>query len=392
MPLLNLKDRKIKSPWKSLAKSILSPYAPKNKLILREILKSYENLKSHEDFSIKKMGGYLSRNFDQNPKITILKKTPKPVSFQRVSTIQSDIPDDFLTISPQQTYISTRPFGIYVRRRSCNCVCCGETSKFQAKIDKFLPISHIKYFCQEKKKSNQINKIDFTSRKSKINVNAMDASISRSQNNIRASNFSPRIMFKSAMLKNPIESFIKNKRTSLVVSKEIEDLIELNNFEIKNQKKKEKFFQLKKVTENKVHENKVAEAIKWKYKPGEFLDKLLKKNERISKEIRIIYGKGNLDDIINEKKRSCSFSIQKKEDFINNAYDSKNQINFFKETVLKIKRIDGKKLPLLNSFHVNPDRNKKENSINKSLKGGRDVKRNYNLSCGNKIQVRRNIS
>ena len=65
MPLLNLKDQKIKSPWKSLAKSILSTYAPKNKLILREILKSHENLKSHEDFSIKKMGISFSRNFDQ---------------------------------------------------------------------------------------------------------------------------------------------------------------------------------------------------------------------------------------------------------------------------------------------------------------------------------------
>ena len=66
-----------------------------------------------------KKWGFLSREISiKNPKITTLKKTPKPVSFQRVSTIQIDIPDDLLTISPQQTYISTRPFGIFVRRRS----------------------------------------------------------------------------------------------------------------------------------------------------------------------------------------------------------------------------------------------------------------------------------
>lgn len=377
MPTFNIKDRKKSgSPWKSIAKSILSPYIPKNKLLLREMLRNHENTRNISEFSIRKVAVSLSKNLDKKP-IKIKQKIKSNIH-SRVETTPTDIVNDIFSIFPQQSNVSSKKFSIFVRRRSCHCELCGANTKLEEKINKLLPHTHIKYFIQEEKRRlKSMNERPMHLEKIMTRVKAKTkvgmAFMPKSQNTIIVTNNIQNSMLRSAMLKNPIESFTKKRRSSMshhyAEKKEVErsnqeNSIEMNTFDLHDQSANLKEVKFQSSSKLKNTGNKVKDAIKWKYKPGAFLDKLLTKNEKLSNEIREIYGKRfNLDDFIPIKRDSNSVPTIKKADFINNAYDTTRQLKFLKGEITG-RRV--KKLPVIQSFHVNSSRNANESSINKS--------------------------
>ena len=378
MPTFNMKDRKKSgSPWKSIAKSILSPYIPKNKLLLREMLKNHENTRNVSEFSIRKVAVSLSKNLDKKP--VKIKQKMKSNTHLRVETTPNDLVNDIFSIFPQQSHVSSQKFSIFVRRRSCHCELCGANTKFEEKINKLLPHTHIKYFIQEEKKRlKSMNERPMHFEKIKTRVKSKTkvamAFVPKSQNTIMVTNNAQNSTLRSAMLKNPIESFTKRRRSSIShhpEKKEVElnnndNSIDLNTFDLHDKSANLKEVKFQRSAKLKNTGTKVEDAIKWKYKPGAFLDKLLTKNEKISNEIREIYGKRfNLDDFITNKRDSNSISILKKADFINNAYDTTRQLKFLKDEIAKPGgRI--KKLPVIQSFHINSSRNANESSLNRS--------------------------
>ena len=379
MPTFNMKDRKKSgSPWKSIAKSILSPYIPKNKLLLREMLRNHENTRNASEFSIRKVAVSLSKNLDKKP--VKIKQKMKSNIHLRVETTPNDLVNDVFSIFPQQSHVSSQKFSIFVRRRSCHCEFCGENTKFEEKINKLLPHTQIKYFIQEEKKriKSMIERpmhLEKIKTRAKAKTKVAMAFAPKSQNTIIVTNNAQNSMLRSAMLKNPIESFTKRRRSSIahnyLEKKEAEPInndnsIEMNTFDLHDKSANLKEVKFQRIPNLKNTGTKVEEAIKWKYKPGAFLDKLLTKNEKISNEIREIYGKRfNLDDFIPHKRDSNSVSYLKKADFINNAYDTTRQLNFLKNEITNpARRV--KKLPVVQSFHVNSSRNANESSLHRS--------------------------
>ena len=432
MPPLNLREKKHKSSWKSIAKSILSPYIPKNKFILKDMLKNYENIKKMESSSSKKLG-FSTQTIQKSYKII---KNPRNNTIEtRNMTCPIDSDDSLAEFLQPPHCNNNTKFGIFVRRRSCYCSECGKNTKFHDKINKFLPESKIKFhiFYEKKRRIHSMNYnnsyiFNSISTKNKLKPKIMNGGVSsamlKTSNPAFSMNQTP--LLKSARLKQSIkdpkdymkkdmiqtfspmlissklkhsiikdsqeydniitinsfmnqtqtlkntagskkstlidpkesekfmETFIKSRKESLSISKDKTVVFEtdIKDFHIDIIKKKEIKTEtgLKKENDDKIL-RKNNNLVKYKSKPANFFEKFLKKDENVCKKIKENYENIERNNF-NSNKKSNSFACQNKEKFIHNIYNSKNELNYFKEllqlrTYQKKPKSRGKTLPII---------------------------------------------
>jgi len=327
-----------------MAKSILSPFIPKNKFILKDMLKKYENIRKPEDFSAKKLT--FSKQTIKKP-LKIFKKLHENTSGKKILTSAIDQNDFFSDFLEQKI----GNFSIFVRRRSCFCSCCGQNSKFHDKINNFFPQSKLKYDIMKEKNLRKVSLVANSSNSilgnkttkliGKIKANFISSATLRSQTQLSVTN----IFSRSSILrknyngkKNSMNLFDNsmNRKGSIIINNE-----SFNRNEVIGDKGdnidhivKEGSF-CKKIKEEKIwkkrnlSENCVFEAIKWKFRPDGFVESLLKKNQEKCRKITHAEGVNSHFQMKNRGK-SLSFFIQSKENVIKSVYDSKDEIKYFR--------------------------------------------------------------
>lgn len=380
MPIINLNEQKKRnsSPWKSIAKSILSPYIPKNKLILKELLKSHENLRKIEDFSKKNMTiSY------KNLRILPVKAKQLPNIQKKKKRTLSCPSEENEPIYDNLNTKNTNPLNFSIRRRSYICNPCGKNNKFQEKINALLPNSFIKHHFIEKKRKISIQITD-AKNKQKYSKKFINSATLKHPNNLNLGH-----KIKSVLLKNNLDNGLNNnpsKRsrqslnddnyenfstpsknsiqfpnqntTNLSIKKE-EDSIVLGNEKINPIYEKFK----KKCPQKNFSPNSTNNLLTWRFKPNFFLDRLLQKIEINSKKNMEFYKNSIGEKFFKTKQKSFSANLQKKDLFAKSAYDTKTQLNFLKKTL-----------------------NLKKLAVNSSLEGGVNQRKN---SSSQKFLIRK---
>lgn len=360
MPFLPLLEKPQKSSWQAIASSILSPYIPKNKLLLKEMLKTQEKHEKNETFSLKHLVTSTTTFIKPIQNAHFLSKPPNFAKIIRKKTSKTS--NSFQNSSLESLY-DLKEFPLQ-RRRSCHCDLCGKATVFQAKINSVLTSNRIIFHEKQKRIAMKASKDMNISRykgKTIANKPLNSATLKNNSNGLMSSP-----MLKSACLKkslqingnNTIDLMLNSRRSSirrdslsLLLEKVHEDAtkkhqstkkatVENNNLKSSKEQKEKSSFGQSKIKFFTGYKGQIMQ-------PFSSIKKDFDKNEEL---------------LFGVKRKSVSLIVKKKSDFIKSAYDSSKQIDYFRK-ILNFPQNKLKSTQKFSQFLVSDTKNIFKNNI-----------------------------